>query len=182
MRGQLLAFEACGDPTEPARCASSRPDFVIAFFVEENMRVLASIPHILAAPLAVAPVMVFSLAAFAFSESDRAESRAVIERQIDAFRRDDGAAAFAFASPELQTLFQSPERFMSMVRDGYQPVYRPKAYSFSGVTESDAGLTETLAIEDAEGEAWTAVYTLEKQPDGSWKITSCHLVKAGVST
>jgi len=67
MRGQLLAFEACGDATEPARCASSRPGFVIAFFVEENMRVLASIPHILAAPLAVASVMVFSLAAFAFA-------------------------------------------------------------------------------------------------------------------
>ena len=56
---------------------------------------------------------------------------------------------------------------MSMVRNGYQPVYRPKAYSFSGVTESEAGLTDTLTIEDAEGQAWTAVYTLEKQPDGS---------------
>ena len=45
--------------------------------------------------------------------------------------------------PELQTLFQNPERFMSMVRNGYQPVYRPKTYSFSGVTESEAGLTDT---------------------------------------
>ena len=70
---------------------------------------------------------------------------------------------------------------MSMVRNGYQPVYRPKTYSFSGVTESEAGLTDTLTIEDAEGGAWTAVYTLEKQPDGSWKITSCHIEKAGVS-
>ena len=140
------------------------------------MRVHALILRVLPAPLAFACATFFSVAAFAFSESDRAESRAVIERQIDAFRRDDGAAAFAFASPELQTLFQNPDR------NGYQPVYRPKAYSFSGVTESEAGLTETLAIEDPEGQAWTAVYTLEKQPDGSWKITSCHLVKTGVST
>jgi hypothetical protein len=154
---------------------------MLGLLVEENMRAHASMLHVLPAPLAVASAMFFSVAAFAFSESDRAESRAVIERQIEAFRHDDGAAAFAFASPELQTLFQNPERFMSMVRNGYQPVYRPKTYSFSGVTESEAGLTDTLTIEDAEGGAWTAVYTLEKQPDGSWKITSCHIEKAGVS-
>jgi Domain of unknown function (DUF4864) len=177
-------------PVEPHRgstdagraVTSSRPRSVVGFFVEENMRVHALIFRVLPAPLAFACATFFSVATFAFSESDRAESRAVIERQIDAFRRDDGAGAFAFASPELQTLFQNPERFMSMVRNGYQPVYRPKAYSFSGVTESEAGLIETLAIEDAEGQAWTAVYTLEKQPDGSWKITSCHLLKTGVST
>jgi Domain of unknown function (DUF4864) len=131
----------------------------------------------LAGALMLAPV-----AAFAFTNDDRTESRTVIERQIDAFRRDDGAAAFAFASPELQTLFHDPDRFMAMVRNGYQPVYRPKAYSFSADAETPDGLTETLAIEDAEGQAWTAVYTLEKEPDGSWRITSCHLVKAGVST
>ncbi|MBV9739636.1 MAG: DUF4864 domain-containing protein, partial [Hyphomicrobiales bacterium] len=45
---------------------------------------------------------------FAFTDDDRAESRAVIEHQIDAFRRDDAAAAFAFASPELQILFHDP--------------------------------------------------------------------------
>lgn len=127
-------------------------------------------------------LMLSPVAAFAFTNDDRAESRTVIERQIDAFRRDDGAAAFAFASPELQTLFHDPDHFMAMVRNGYQPVYRPKTYSFSGDAETAEGLTETLTIEDAEGQAWTAVYTLEKQPDGSWRITSCHLVKAGVST
>jgi hypothetical protein len=130
-----------------------------------------------AATLALSPAV-----AFAFTDSDRAESRAVIERQIEAFRHDDGAAAFAFASPELQTLFRDPDHFMAMVRNGYQPVYRPKNFSFSGVTESEEGLTDTLTIEDADGQSWTAVYTLAKQPDGSWRITSCHLEKVGVST
>ncbi|MBV9740697.1 MAG: DUF4864 domain-containing protein [Hyphomicrobiales bacterium] len=119
---------------------------------------------------------------FAFTDDDRAESRAVIEHQIDAFRRDDAAAAFAFASPELQILFHDPDHFMAMVRNGYGPVYRPRSYNFSGAVETPEGLTDTLLIEDAEGQAWTAIYTLEKQPDGSWKITSCHLVRASVST
>ncbi|MBV8962739.1 MAG: DUF4864 domain-containing protein [Hyphomicrobiales bacterium] len=132
--------------------------------------------------LAGGVIVLSPLSAIAFTDSDRAESRGVIEQQIDAFRRDDGATAFSFASPELHAIFQSPDRFMSMVRNGYAPVYRPKTYTFSDVAETAEGLTDTLAIEDADGQAWTAVYTLEKQPDGSWKITSCHLERAGVST
>jgi hypothetical protein len=133
-------------------------------------------PGLAGLALALVPV-----AASALSDNDRADSRAVIERQIEAFRHDDGAAAFAFASPELQAIFQNSERFMAMVRNGYQPVYRPKTYAFSGIAETASGLTETLSIEDEQGQAWTAIYTLEKQPDGSWKITSCHLERAGVS-
>jgi len=118
---------------------------------------------------------------YAFSDADRADSRAVIERQIDAFRRDDGEAAFAFASPGIKDMFHDPDRFMAMVRNGYQPVYRPKDYAFTSIVEAGDGLTDTVAITDMNGESWTAIYTLEKQPDGSWKITSCRLVKAGES-
>ena len=121
------------------------------------------------------------VAAAAFSDEDRAAGRAVIERQIEAFRRDDGAAAFAFASPALREIFRDPEHFMAMVRNGYRPVYRPKSFSFDSITDTEIGLTARLSIEDAEGRTWTAIYTLEKQADGSWKITSCRLVEAGVS-
>jgi len=31
------------------------------------------------------------------------------------------------------------------------------------------------------GEAWEARYTLERQPDGSLKITGCSLLKSGQS-
>jgi hypothetical protein len=27
------------------------------------------------------------------------------------------------------------------------------------------------------GEFWAALYTLEQQPDGSWKITGCYILK-----
>ena len=120
--------------------------------------------------------------AFAFSDQDRTDSRAIIERQIQAFREDDGATAFGFASPMLQQIFRDPEHFMAMVRNGYQPVYRPRSYAFKSIEDSESGLTATLAIEDQEGHAWTAIYTLAKQPDGSWRITGCRLVEVGAST
>jgi hypothetical protein len=127
-------------------------------------------------------LVVLPQAALAFTDEDRSQSRAIIERQIDAFRKDDGATAFSFASPALQEIFRDPEHFMAMVRNGYQPVYRPRNYAFGSITETDLGLTATLSIEDAEGGAWTAIYTLEKQADGSWRITGCRLERAGVST
>jgi hypothetical protein len=136
----------------------------------------------------LAALLVFSLlavlprAAFAFSDEDRAASRVIIERQIEAFRKDDGATAFGFASPALQGIFRDPDNFMAMVRNGYQPVYRPRNFAFGSITDTESGLTATLSIEDAEGHAWTAIYTLEKQPDGSWRISGCRLERVGVST
>jgi hypothetical protein len=140
-------------------------------------RRLPLLPSLLCVLLALLPV-----AAMAFSDEDRAQSRSVIERQIDAFRKDDGETAFGFASPSIRELFRDPEHFMAMVKNGYQPVYRPRHFAFGAITDTESGLTATLSIEDAEGTAWTAIYTLEKQPDGSWKISGCRLERVGLST
>jgi hypothetical protein len=32
---------------------------------------------------------------------------------------------------------------------------------------------------DADGEAWEALYTLERESDGSLKVVGCVLIKAG---
>ncbi len=66
---------------------------------------------------------------------------------------------------------------MAMVRQGYQPVYRPQSYAFGALKEEAGSLEQAVDIIDAEGVAWTAVYTLSQQADGSWQITGCYLVK-----
>jgi hypothetical protein len=66
---------------------------------------------------------------------------------------------------------------MRMVEQGYQPVYRSRSHSFAKLEETSAGLVQTVDIVDAAGEFWTAVYTFQRQPDGSWKITGCYLQK-----
>src|ERR1700756_3001229 len=68
------------------------------------------------------------------STADRGAIRAVVEDQLAAFQRDDGAAAFAFASPGIQAEFGTVENFMAMVRSGYQPVYRPREVAFGDAT------------------------------------------------
>jgi Domain of unknown function (DUF4864) len=115
--------------------------------------------------------------ATAFSDADRVAVQGAISQQLKAFLADDGAAAYSFAAPGIKALFPTEEIFMDLVRRGYQPVYRSRSHRFGDLRETAAGLEQIVEIVDAAGEFWTARYTLEKQPDGSWKITSCTLLK-----
>jgi hypothetical protein len=109
--------------------------------------------------------------------ADRAAIRVTIERQIEAFRRDDGALAFSFASPGIQQIFRDPETFMAMVRGGYMPVYRPREFVFRDVVRIESALVQIVAVTGPDGRRVLALYPMEQQPDGSWRIAGCHLVE-----
>ena len=110
------------------------------------------------------------------SSADRATIQTIIQNQIAAFQRDDGATAYSYASPTIQGLFPSPEQFMTMVRDGYRPVYRPRSVVFGEVIETLAGPVQRVYLTGPDGRGWVALYSLERQPDGSWKINGCRLI------
>ncbi|MCK1735132.1 DUF4864 domain-containing protein [Bradyrhizobium sp. 138] len=131
------------------------------------------------AALLVAISLVFSSAAAL--ANDVAAAQGVIRAQEQAFVRDDASAAYSHAAPAIKEIFPAPDIFMSMVRNGYAPVYRHKSFEF-GESKSEGGwIAQRVHIIDANGEAWEALYTLEQQPDGSYKITGCSLLKAGQS-
>ena len=108
--------------------------------------------------------------------SDTQEFQRIIAAQIQAFRADDGPAAYSYAAPLIQKVFPTSDVFMDMVRKGYAPVYRPRSFAFGEVTsEMNNRPTQRVMIIDANGKAWIALYAFEKQPDGSWKIIGCSL-------
>ncbi len=109
------------------------------------------------------------------SGSELTSIRSVIEQQLQAFQTDDGASAFAFASPDIQRMFQSPDRFMAMVRQGYRPVYRPREVQFLDVIDLGGVPTQRVLVVGPDGVVVTAYYAMERQPDGSWKIDGCLL-------
>jgi len=112
----------------------------------------------------------------ALPDSDRAAIREVIERQLQAFQRDDGAAAFAFAAPGIQSKFASPEAFMDMVRDGYQAVYRPRAVQFKDIVSLEGTPAQRLMVIGPDGVPMIAVYPMRRMLDGSWRIDGCVLL------
>ena len=110
------------------------------------------------------------------ADTDSAAIRSLIQNQIDAFRADDGVSAWSFAAPGIQTIFPSPGIFMQMVRDQYQPVYRPQSVTFGAVADGPSGPMAKVYLVGPDGKNYVAVYTLERQPDGSWKISGCYIV------
>ncbi|MGY3347367.1 MULTISPECIES: DUF4864 domain-containing protein [unclassified Bradyrhizobium] len=110
---------------------------------------------------------------------DVTTAQGVIRAQEQAFVHDDATAAYSYAAPAIKQLFPAPDIFMSMVQNGYAPVYRHKSFEFGDSRTEGSAIAQRVHIIDANGEAWEALYTLEQQPDGSYKITGCSLLKAG---
>ena len=109
------------------------------------------------------------------SAADRTAIRDVIEGQVEAFRRDDGAAAFGYASPGIQAMFGTAETFMDMVRQGYRPVYRPQLFKFREIVTLHGMVTQKVHVIGPDGRPVTAFYPMAQQPDGSWRIEGCTL-------
>ena len=124
-------------------------------------------------------VIILALVAPPAFADDVTAAQGVIRAQEQAFARDDAAAAYSQAAPAIQDIFPAPDIFMSMVQNGYPPVYRHKSFEFGESKSEGNWISQHVHIVDANGEAWEALYTLEQQADGSYKITGCSLLKAG---
>ena len=139
-----------------------------------------------ATPLLLLLVLLLAWIACAFpgrgyAADDSAEAKGVVQRQAEAFARDDTAGAYSYASPEIQGFFPQSDTFMSMVRQGYAPVYRHKSFDLGETRVDGKRIEQDVRIIDLDGLAWEALYTLERQPDGSLKIVSCVLKQVGTT-
>jgi hypothetical protein len=114
-------------------------------------------------------------------DDEVAIAQKIIRSQEQAFVHDDAALAYSFAAPALHKMFPDADEFMAMVRRGYAAVYRHKSFEFGEGRAADGRIAQTVRIIDADGNLWDALYTLEQQPDGSWKITGCVLKAVGQS-
>lgn len=134
--------------------------------------VFKTAPLTLIAAVALAPAALF---AQEISPADVRAVREVIEAQLDAFRHDDAARAFAYAAPGIRETFGTAEHFMAMVRGEYAVVYRPRSVIFEAPVMSGGELVQPVRMTDAEGRAWIALYPMQKQPDGTWRVNGCQL-------
>jgi hypothetical protein len=109
-------------------------------------------------------------------EAEISAAQSVIEGQIRAFLADDEAGAYGFAAPNIKRLFPSVDRFMAMVKDGYKPVWKPKNFAFGRAHEVGPGsLVQQVLLVGPDGKDYEAIYTLELQPDGTFRITGVSL-------
>ena len=97
-----------------------------------------------------------------------AMTRTVLD-QLAAFRRDDWAAAYAFASSGIQAQFGA-EAFRAMVTQGYAPIARSRTATVGRVEALDGrhGLVE-VRVEGENGETIDALYELVEE-QGAWRV------------
>ena len=128
--------------------------------------------------LALLLTLLFTFATPACAD-DIAAAQSIISAQEQAFGRDDAGTAYSYAAPAIRERFSGADIFMAMVRNAYTPVYRHKSFEFGEVRAQDGRIAQRVHIIDADGRPWEALYTLERQDDGSFKIIGCMLLKAG---
>jgi hypothetical protein len=109
------------------------------------------------------------------SDNTGLQFQRIINSQIEAFARDDGEAAFAYAAPPFQEQIGSPGAFMAMVRAEFRPVYRPRSVEFDEPIEIDGNYAQPVHILGPNGRLVLAMYHMQKQSDGSWRIAGVEL-------
>ena len=114
----------------------------------------------------------------AIAQSDNNAARSVITDQLEAFIARDFDRAYSFASDNIKGFFPTVEQFMAMVQGGYLPVLRPGNYAFGNTEDLAEGrIKQDVLIRAPDGSDWTAVYYMQRQPDGTWKVDGVNLRK-----
>ena len=109
------------------------------------------------------------------------EIEGVISDQIDAFKADNFAEAFEFASPNIRGIFGTPENFGRMVTQGYPMVWRPSEVTYLELRQENGSYWQKVQIVDAEGRVHVLDYRM-LETDNGWKINGVQLLEsAGVS-
>lgn len=122
-------------------------------------------------------IVLAAILAAGMAQADEGAIRGVIDDQIDAFRADDFAQAFTYAAPNIQSLFQTPERFGTMVRQGYPMVWRPGSVEYLGTERIGGRWVQEVLVTDGSGRLHLLEYSMVETGDG-WKIAGVRLLEA----
>jgi hypothetical protein len=106
--------------------------------------------------------------------------RKVIGDQLQALKAGDGAKAMTFAAPGIRVQFGTPENFLRMVREGYAPLLEARHTQFLEGALIEGATIQPLRLVLADNTVLVALYQMQKQPDGRWRIAGCALAPSTV--
>ena len=109
-------------------------------------------------------------------EAEVKAAQGTVESQLRAFQAGDNAKAYSYAAPNITRIFPTVDAFMGMVANGYTPVAKPKSFEFGKAEETASGAVALeVMLVGPDGKDYRALYTLERQADGTFKITGVSL-------
>jgi hypothetical protein len=111
------------------------------------------------------------------SEAPPPDARAVVADQLNAFERGDAARAWGLMAPQMRQQYLSASNLLGVVKKNYGPIYKHRSVDFGPATRKGDEVGMVVTIVDDENVVWSALFLLDKQPDGQWKTAGCLLAK-----
>ena len=108
--------------------------------------------------------------------------RKVIGDQLAAIKAGDGAKAMTFAAPGIQAQFGTPENFLRMVRTGYAALLDARHTQFLQGAVIDDAVVQPLRLVLPDDTVLVALYQMQKQADGRWRIAGCWIAPSTVQS
>jgi len=99
----------------------------------------------------------------------------VIDDQLRALKAGDGATAMTFAAPGIRDQFGTPDNFLRMVREGYAPLLEARYTQFLEGALIEGAVIQPLRLVLPDDTVVVALYQMQRQPDGRWRIAGCVL-------
>lgn len=109
--------------------------------------------------------------------STNPRARLAVMAQIDAIRRNDTRSAYGMTAEGVKRAFPTGDAFMTMIRTYYPAMQKPRALALGPYGETQVGPIQIVFISGKDGSNWIAYFQLEKQSDGSMKISGCTMIE-----
>lgn len=101
----------------------------------------------------------------------------VVQAQLEALANDDAAAAFEQATLEKRMLIGSPDNFMRLIRELYEPIYRYKHLIYFRPEVVHGTAVQMVRVTDRQSKVWVAIFWMQQDENLQWKIDGCHLLE-----
>jgi hypothetical protein len=113
-------------------------------------------------------------------DDDWTAIKALISAQLAALRAGDGTKAFGYAAPGIRRQFGNPDSFLEMVRTSYGALLVARYTEFLDGAVIGGSVIQPLRLVAPDNTVLVALYTIERQPEGGWKIAGCILAPSTV--
>lgn len=107
------------------------------------------------------------------AKADWDEIRRVVTTQREALVAGNAEAAYAFAAPGIRAQHPTAASFMAMVRKGYAALVDARQADLLDGAVIGGDVIQPLRLGMPDGTVLVALYTMQKQRDGAWRIAGC---------
>lgn len=101
----------------------------------------------------------------------------VVQTQLEALSNDDADSAFELATPEKRMLIGSPDNFLRLIKEEYNPIYRYQRVIFSRPEVINGDAIQIVRVTDGNSRVWLAIFWMQQGEDSAWRIDGCQLLE-----